>query len=47
MPGIVLDGWEMKDGKLMVPDTPGTGFDLKAEVIEDGVNGEGGFRVEL
>ena len=45
MPGIVLDGWEMQDGCLMVPDTPGTGFDLEADVIEEGVKREDGFRV--
>ena len=45
MPGTLLDGWEMKDGCLMVPDTPGTGFDLEPEVIEEGVKTENGFRV--
>jgi L-alanine-DL-glutamate epimerase-like enolase superfamily enzyme len=46
MPGIVLGGWEMKDGCLIVPDTPGTGFDLESEVIEEGVRAEGGFRID-
>ena len=45
MPGIVLDGWKMQDGCLMVPDTSGTGFDLEADVIEEGVKREDGFRV--
>ena len=45
MPGIVLDGWEMRDGKLIVPDTPGTGFDLEPDVIEKGVREEDGFRL--
>lgn len=45
MPGFILDGWEMRDGKLIVPDTPGTGFDLEPDVIETGVKAEGGFRV--
>jgi L-alanine-DL-glutamate epimerase-like enolase superfamily enzyme len=44
--GVVLDGWELQDGKLLVPDTPGTGFDLEPEVIETGVNAADGFRVE-
>ena len=44
MPGTVLDGWEMKDGCLIVPNTPGTGFDLEPEVIEEGVKAENGFR---
>jgi len=47
MPGIVLDGWEMRDGKLIVPDTPGSGFDLEPEVIEKGVREEDGFRVSI
>ena len=45
MPGIVLDGWDMQNGCLIVPDTLGTGFDLEPEVIEDGVKREDGFRV--
>ena len=44
-PGIVLDGWDQRDGKLIVPDTPGTGFDLEPEVIRDGVTQEDGFAV--
>ena len=43
--GVVLDGWEMRDGRLCVPDTPGTGFDLEPEVVEAGVRAEDGFRV--
>ena len=45
MPGLVLDGWEMRDGRLIVPDTPGAGFDLEPEAIAEGVVAEGGFRV--
>ena len=45
MPGIVLDGWEMRDSKLIVPDTPGTGFDIEPEMIEKGVQEEDGFRL--
>ena len=45
MPGLILDGWETRDGKLIVPDTPGAGFDLEPDVIEKGVKTEGGFRV--
>ena len=47
MPGAVLDGWEMRDGKLIVPDTPGSGFDLEPEVIEKGVREEAGFRISI
>ena len=46
-PGIVLDGWELRDGKLIVPDTPGTGFDLEPEMITRGVQEEGGFDLSL
>ena len=44
-PGIILDGWDQEDGKLIVPDTPGIGFDLESEVIENGLKSEGGFAV--
>lgn len=44
--GVLLDGWELRDGKLLVPDTPGTGFDLEPELIERGVRAGGGYRVE-
>ena len=45
MPGIVLDGWDFQDGCLVVPDTPGIGFDLEPEIVEKGVKAENGFRV--
>ena len=45
--GVLLDGWELRDGKLLVPDTPGTGFDLEPELIERGVCADGGYRVEV
>lgn len=45
--GVVLDGWSLEGGKLLVPDTPGTGFDLEPEVIEEGVRADGGFRLTL
>ena len=35
MPGFVLDGWEMQEGCLIVPDTPGTGFDVEPAVFEE------------
>jgi len=47
MPGIVLDGWEMRDSKLIVPDSPGIGFDLEPEVVEKGTRGEDGFSVSV
>ncbi len=45
MPGLILDGWEMREGKLIVPDTPGAGYDVEPDVIEKGVREERGYRV--
>ena len=45
--GLLLDGWVQRDGKLLVPDTPGTGFDLEPELIERGVRADDGYRVEV
>ena len=47
LPGLVLDGWEMRDGKLLVPDTPGTGFDVEAEIFAQGRRDRQGFDVAL
>jgi L-rhamnonate dehydratase len=44
MPGIIADDWEMVDGCLLVPDSPGTGFDVEPRVVEEGLE-VGGFRV--
>lgn len=44
MPGIIDEGWVMEDGCLLVPDTPGTGFDVEPKVLEEGLE-VGGFRV--
>ena len=32
---------------FIVPNTPGTGFDLEPEMIEEGVKAENGFRVTI
>lgn len=45
MPGIVIDGWDQQDGKLIVPDTPGIGFDVEPEVLAAGLEAEDGFVV--
>jgi L-alanine-DL-glutamate epimerase-like enolase superfamily enzyme len=47
MSGVVLDGWEMREGKLIVPDTPGIGFDVEPEAIERGTEEEDGFVASL
>ena len=47
LPGLVLDGWEMRDGKLLVPDTPGTGFDVEPKIFAQGRQDRQGFDVAL
>ncbi|MDA0745115.1 MAG: hypothetical protein O2954_01240 [bacterium] len=41
--GLILDGWEMRDSKLIVPDLPGAGFDVEPDMVERRVKEEGGF----
>jgi len=43
MPGVVLDGWEQRDGHLIVPDTPGIGFDIEPDVLKNGIAAKDGF----
>ena len=47
MPGAVLDGWEMRDGKLIVPDSPGIGFDVEPDRIKKGTQEESGFSISI
>lgn len=47
MPGTVLDGWKFYNGKIIVPDSPGIGFDLDPDVIEKGVKRDDGFTVSI
>ena len=47
MEGLVLDGWDMRDGKLIVPDTPGTGVDVEPELYATRVGEDGGFCVTM
>jgi L-rhamnonate dehydratase len=44
MPGVIDDDWVMEDGCLLVPDTPGTGFDVEPKIFAEGLE-VGGFRV--
>ena len=46
-PGLRLDGWEMDDGCLLVPDTPGTGFDVDPGIFQLGMEAAEGFSVSL
>ena len=34
VPGLVDDGWALVDGCLIVPETPGCGFDVDAKIFE-------------
>ena len=43
MEGLVLDGWALRDGKLIVPDTPGAGVDVEPDTYEKGMQESGGF----
>lgn len=45
MPGLVLDGWEERDGRLIVPDTPGIGFDIEDDVWQEALEGENAYVV--
>ena len=42
MPGLIADDWEMTGGRLLVPDTPGAGFDIEEAVWDRAVK-ETGF----
>jgi len=45
LPGLIEDGWSMIDGKLMVPDTPGAGFDVEPAFFARGMDDHDGFSV--
>ena len=42
LPGLVADHWKMDGGRLLVPDTPGAGFDIEEGVWKRAVK-ENGF----
>ncbi len=44
VPGVIDDDWIMEDGCLVVPDTPGTGFDVEPKVFAEGLE-VGGYRI--
>lgn len=44
MPGVIDDDWVLEDGCLLVPDTPGAGFDVEPKVFAEGLE-VGGFQV--
>jgi len=46
LPGLVLHGWDLREGKLHVPDAPGIGVDVEPAAFEAGMAHPGGFCVE-
>ena len=47
MPGLMVDDWRFENGCLLVPDTPGTGFDIESSIWEQGLQDRGGFSLYL
>ena len=47
MPGLIEDGWQLKDSILHVPDTPGAGLDIDPQIFAQGVEDPDGFSVSL
>ena len=47
LPGLIEEGWSMIDGKLVVPDTPGAGFDVEPRIFEQGMQDRNGFSLSL
>ena len=45
VPGVIDDDWSMEDGCFVVPDVPGTGFDVEPKVFEQALEA-GGFRLD-
>ncbi len=43
MPGLIDDGWTLRDGVLTVPDLPGAGFGVEPEVWARAIAAEGGY----
>jgi len=47
MPELVLDGWETREGRLLVPDTPGAGVDVEPEALARLLRAPGAFDARL
>ena len=47
MPGLIEEGWSMIDGKLVVPESPGAGFDVEPAIFAQGMKDRNGFSVSL
>jgi L-alanine-DL-glutamate epimerase-like enolase superfamily enzyme len=44
--GLITGAWQMKDGKLMVPDEPGCGFEVDEDLYQKGLQDKGCFEVK-
>jgi L-rhamnonate dehydratase len=47
MPGLIDDDWKTEDGFLVVPETPGAGFDVESMVFERGLEDQEGFCLSI
>lgn len=47
MPGLIDDDWNIEDGCLIVPQTPGAGFGVEEMVFERGLEDQEGFSLTL
>jgi L-alanine-DL-glutamate epimerase-like enolase superfamily enzyme len=47
MPGLIEDGWQLKDSILQVPDTPGAGLDIEPQIFAQGMEDPDGFSVAI
>lgn len=47
LPGLIEEGWEMVDGFLVVPDSPGAGFDVEPGILAQGLQDRDGFSISL
>ena len=47
MPGLIEDGWQLKNSVLHVPDTPGAGLAIEERIFAQGVADAEGFSLSL
>jgi L-alanine-DL-glutamate epimerase-like enolase superfamily enzyme len=47
LPGLIEEGWTLIGGKLVVPDSPGAGFDVEPQIFAQGLEDRQGFTLAL
>ena len=47
MPGIIEDGWEMKNSRLHVPNTPGAGITIEKKIFDQGLDDRSAFSLSI